>query len=210
MTTFSDMSDRADAAVNRWLVKTYRSEGDNEHLRACPALTIGEVDARDSTYGCDTGCEYARLEAVASCEHGVRDDFGYGQFGDLASMLEEILTDEGELEPPRLERPATTVTGWPVIPSGTWTRLLGANYEVFQNSGAAVPLRWTVVRVAGEYESLQLIVGDGDPTTFAETYLDPGGMQRSTVGALAFRTADGVAAMLTYRSSPEQNVVPHP
>lgn len=94
MTDFSDTTDKANAVVNRWIFGRYRGQGDNEHLRSCPDLALGGVEGYDSGYGCDTGCDYVRFEATASCSHGMTDDFEWGTFGELSYILEDILADE--------------------------------------------------------------------------------------------------------------------
>lgn len=87
-------SEHANQLVAAWIVRRYRSDGKNEHLRGCSDAVV-EVEGYDGQYGCDTGCEYARLEATLTCRHGDRDeDFEYGQFGELADLLEEIEAEE--------------------------------------------------------------------------------------------------------------------
>lgn len=83
-------AEEADDRVTRFVIKTYRDEGSNEHLKACPALTATQAEGYDSTYGCDTGCEYVRFEAAMTCEHGERDDFEWGDFDRLADILKQI------------------------------------------------------------------------------------------------------------------------
>ncbi|WP_433364128.1 hypothetical protein [Streptosporangium sp. CA-115845] len=82
----------ADERVARFILATYRKPGeaDNEHLAACPEAHVEDPDAYNGTYGCDTGCDYARFEAIIACPHGERADFNWGDFGDVASILEEL------------------------------------------------------------------------------------------------------------------------
>ena len=88
-----EAGERANRLVAAWIVRRYRSDGGNAHLRVCPDASV-EVEGYDSQFGCDTGCEYARLEATIACPHGDRDeDFEYGQFGELADLLNEIETE---------------------------------------------------------------------------------------------------------------------
>ncbi len=65
-----------------------------EHLPHCPELTVTHATAVDGVYGCDTGCEYVRFEADVSCPHGERvEGWRWGEFGDLAMILEDIAAD---------------------------------------------------------------------------------------------------------------------
>lgn len=90
----ADATAEANAAVARWIIKQYRKGGRNKHLASCPDLAAGDVTGEDSSYGCDTGCEYVRLEADMSCPHGERECYAYGKFGELAYILEDIEADE--------------------------------------------------------------------------------------------------------------------
>lgn len=87
-------SPAADAKVTMWVTGMYRSKGSNVHLRNCPDLTLS-YEGYDGTYGCDTGCEYLRLECEASCPHGEREEYEYGDFGELSYLLEDIERDQG-------------------------------------------------------------------------------------------------------------------
>lgn len=53
--------------------------------------------AQDGSYVCDTGCDYVRFEAVIECPHGFSELVEWGEFGDLAGILEDLkkLEDEG-------------------------------------------------------------------------------------------------------------------
>ena len=83
------MSDADDKVIR--LVTQYAREGaESEHLRSCPGLTVAYASAEDGEYGCDTGCEYARLEADLSCPHGESERYRYGTFSDIASMMEDL------------------------------------------------------------------------------------------------------------------------
>lgn len=88
-----DMSERAAALLARWVLGQYRDQpagSGNQHLRACPQAVATDVDGGDGAYGCDTGCDYVRLEAVISCPHGERDEYEYGDFGELAWIIEDL------------------------------------------------------------------------------------------------------------------------
>jgi hypothetical protein len=80
----------ADAKVAALVKWKAREDAESLHLRECPDLTVEHPDAYNGTYGCDTGCEYARLEADLSCPHGERETFEYGEFGDIADLLREM------------------------------------------------------------------------------------------------------------------------
>jgi hypothetical protein len=88
-----DQPDQAAAAVNRWLLKQYRRERRHKHLRECPDAYARDTDGGDGFYGCDTGCEYVRLTTTIMCPHGESDKFHYGEFGELADMLGDVLAD---------------------------------------------------------------------------------------------------------------------
>jgi hypothetical protein len=79
----------ADDLLRNHVIAKYR-ESYNNHLAQCIGLTVAELDANDSTYGCDTGCEYVRLESVLTCPHGERVDYDWGDFGELAWLIEEL------------------------------------------------------------------------------------------------------------------------
>jgi len=92
----------ADELVRRFILREYRKRyvpvhhppGDAmRHLVACPDLTVTEQEASNGLYGCDTGCEYARLEATMRCLHGFSDDYVYGEFGDLAGIIADLERD---------------------------------------------------------------------------------------------------------------------
>lgn len=88
----------ADDLVNRYVLRWFREEsmGHLPHLRECPDLTVTNADARDGSYGCETGCDYVRFEAVITCPHGEREEVEWGQFGELASILEDLERLENE------------------------------------------------------------------------------------------------------------------
>ena len=93
----------ADEKVNRLILRRYRSEADGvaypNHIQRCPDVYVAEADASDGTYGCDTGCEYVRFEATLRCPHGEETEFEWGDFGELAYMLDEM--DDEPVRPPR-------------------------------------------------------------------------------------------------------------
>lgn len=96
------MSTDADALFERTILRKLRndeldgwpSDDPERHLRTCPAAAVEAVEGTNGTYGCDTGCEFARLEAVVRCPHGVRADVEYGQFGMLADLIADMEAEE--------------------------------------------------------------------------------------------------------------------
>lgn len=89
------MTTAADELVGRYILYLFRLDTGwpdqrNKHLVTCSDAVAVDVEAYNSVYGCTTGCEYARLEAVISCPHGESDEFDYGEFGDIANILEDI------------------------------------------------------------------------------------------------------------------------
>lgn len=84
-------ADRADKKVARYILEQFKGEpGDDlaaQHLAACDSVRVTDPDAENGTYGCDTGCDYTRFEAVIVCDHGQRYEFEYGEFGMLSDIL---------------------------------------------------------------------------------------------------------------------------
>jgi hypothetical protein len=91
-----DVDLTADERVARYVLADYRQRcyrrwsAEKPHLATCPDATVRHLEGNDGEYGCDTGCEYARLEAVIECPHGETAKHQYGYFGDLADILKEI------------------------------------------------------------------------------------------------------------------------
>lgn len=87
-------ADRANEKVARYILDQFKEEHDDDssalHLAACESVRVDDPDAQSGTYGCDTGCEYTRFEAVIACEHGQRYEFKYGEFGLLSEILWEL------------------------------------------------------------------------------------------------------------------------
>lgn len=97
--TFNNLAAEANAKVKKWILNRYHENWSvrqgHPHLVDCPDAVVKDLDGENGIYGCDTGCEYARLTATIRCPHGyVDDDWGYGEFGDLAGILDEILGEE--------------------------------------------------------------------------------------------------------------------
>lgn len=88
---FADpIPDGLEEAVRGWVMSMYRQKFPDHHLSTCPQAQVS-FEAYDGTYGCDTGCEYARLEATISCEHDTTFDYEYGEFGELAELLRDLI-----------------------------------------------------------------------------------------------------------------------
>lgn len=85
-----------DELAERLILRHARADAESRHLRECDGLTVVEPEAYDSFYGCETGCEYARLEARLTCPHGESEDFEYGEFGDITDMIEEMRRDAAQ------------------------------------------------------------------------------------------------------------------
>jgi hypothetical protein len=86
-----------DEKVAAWILYQYqqgqRRDGPgypDQHLLTCPEATATDITGGDGYYGCETGCEYVRLEARISCVHGQADVYHYGDFGRLGDILSEI------------------------------------------------------------------------------------------------------------------------
>ncbi|MFG2676959.1 hypothetical protein [Streptomyces sp. NPDC048445] len=115
LTAGSEGAAKADAIVSRYILRKFREETKTNmtsplpsfraqvsdsaaHLVSCPDLHVVDQEAADGSYGCETGCEYARLEADLVCSHGMREEYEYGDFGELADMLREICSEQLALE----------------------------------------------------------------------------------------------------------------
>lgn len=86
----------ADEKVSRFILRDFRSNvgrgstNDEQHLADCGETVAAHVEAEDGYYGCETGCEYARLLARIECPHVQAVDYEYGEFGEVADMLADI------------------------------------------------------------------------------------------------------------------------
>jgi hypothetical protein len=95
-----NLNTETNTKVARWILAKYRTENScavrcaHPHLVECSDAAVTDLNGTNGTCGCETGCEYAVLTATISCPHGDMDDWKYGEFGDMASMLDEILSDE--------------------------------------------------------------------------------------------------------------------
>lgn len=63
----------------------------SDHLRECDSLRVVSFEGSDGSYGCDTGCEYLRIEGRVACDH-VPDgaEFTVGEFGELDYWLQDL------------------------------------------------------------------------------------------------------------------------
>jgi hypothetical protein len=82
-------ADDYDELVARYILREYRDDNTG-HLAECPETRVTDSDAQNGSYGCETGCAYARFEAVVDCPHGQREEFAWGQFGELADILDDL------------------------------------------------------------------------------------------------------------------------
>ena len=85
----------ADELVARYILREYRREktnsyGGTPHLAECPEATVEHPQAEDGEYGCETGCEYVRMTATIRCPHGESSNYEYGEFGQLAYIIEDL------------------------------------------------------------------------------------------------------------------------
>jgi hypothetical protein len=81
---------RADDLLRRFALREYRADGANAHLTDCPDAAVAELDSQDGSYGCETGCDYLTLTVTVTCSHDETEEFSYGEFGDLARIIEAL------------------------------------------------------------------------------------------------------------------------
>lgn len=81
----------SDELVKRWLWAKYKAHEDaDSHLKSCETADM-DLDMNDGEYGCDTGCEYLRMEARIKCEHTeLVHTIDYGEFGTLYYLILEL------------------------------------------------------------------------------------------------------------------------
>ena len=83
----------ADQKVIRYVLAKLKEDASTDrekHLAACTDTEVADLDGADVGYGCETGCDYVQFDAVIRCPHGDAVSYTYGDFGDLAGILEEI------------------------------------------------------------------------------------------------------------------------
>jgi hypothetical protein len=90
----ADLPEKANKAVKEYVLKEYRRseywQRERKHLQDCEDASIELLSASDGAYGCDTGCEYFRIDTVISCIHGYREEYEHGDFGDLLNEFPEL------------------------------------------------------------------------------------------------------------------------
>ena len=86
-----DLPKDANQKVARWILAKFRQEAAGSgHLVECSEASVIHFDGGDGYYGCETGCEYLRLEARVVCPHGEQRDYHYGDFGDMSDIIEDL------------------------------------------------------------------------------------------------------------------------
>lgn len=90
----------ADATLNEYIRRMIVSGEDpldwsldqeSRHLEQCPEIVVTAGEGHDGVYGCDTGCEYLRIEAKVTCPHvGVSATFEYSGFNSMDLVFYEM------------------------------------------------------------------------------------------------------------------------
>jgi hypothetical protein len=63
----------------------------SDHMRQCATLRVTGFEGYDGLYGCDTGCEYIRLDGRVACDHyPAGAEFEVGEFGELKYWLQDL------------------------------------------------------------------------------------------------------------------------
>ena len=63
----------------------------SDHLRQCGSLRVTSFEGSDGVYGCETGCDYWRVEGRVVCDHYPDGaEFSVGDFGELEYWLEDL------------------------------------------------------------------------------------------------------------------------
>lgn len=91
------MPSSADELLRRYVLRQYREEANRHlppaqrlHMQDCPDAAVTYLDASGGSYGCDTGCEYMRFEATITCPHEQPVEWEWGDFGELAYLIEDL------------------------------------------------------------------------------------------------------------------------
>lgn len=90
----SELDRDPDRLVSEFVLASYRKDFPGDHLSSCPSVIVEHPEYETSMYGCDTGCERTELRALVTCEHGNRRRFGYGTFGGLSEIIDELFDIE--------------------------------------------------------------------------------------------------------------------
>jgi hypothetical protein len=88
----------ADELLDRYVLRKYRADpAVTGHLSDCPDTVVESHGGTDGAYGCDTGCDYVRFDAVLSCPHGPTDTYEFGDFGQMWLIIHDMAADAGTL-----------------------------------------------------------------------------------------------------------------
>lgn len=81
----------SDELVKRWLWAKYKAHEDaDSHLKTCETADM-DLDMSDGEYGCNSGCEYFRMEAKVWCMcDEVQQTIDYGEFGAISYFVREL------------------------------------------------------------------------------------------------------------------------
>jgi hypothetical protein len=89
----------ADELVRRYIMRTFRepdagmySSARNGHLMACPDTVVSEAEVEGCRFW-DTGVTGMQFTAVISCPHGERQEFEFGELGELPDILADLDRD---------------------------------------------------------------------------------------------------------------------
>lgn len=98
---------RADRLVAAYILRAFHSDYDRMtyrqgfyrhaaemHLARCPTMRLTEHEATGGFYGCETGCDYSRFTATIVCGCGRSVDYEYGEFGELADIIADLIEED--------------------------------------------------------------------------------------------------------------------
>ena len=89
-------AEHAQQLLQRYVLAEFKDDHPTHHMTACPSTRITDFDARDGSYGCETGCSYYTLAATVTCDHEFME-YTYGDFGDVSDMIAWLVkNDPGE------------------------------------------------------------------------------------------------------------------
>lgn len=94
------MSD-ADELVRRYIMRTFRAdganvlypEGRNAHLADCADAYVAAAETNVARFW-DTGVTGVQFSASIKCPHGERQEYEFGDLGDLSDILADMERDE--------------------------------------------------------------------------------------------------------------------
>jgi hypothetical protein len=93
----TDAGERADKLLRSYVLSQFRAERHPQaehHIAACGEARVLEFYSGDGVY-CESGCEYLRLEATIGCPHAKPVEYRYGEFGEIAMLVEDLIAEEG-------------------------------------------------------------------------------------------------------------------